>query len=214
VTRVRIWATPILLLIVIFLAVALAVKTGFISRAKLSDNRDWLPVVSSIVSAGAILVTALLAYFRFFRGRTFASRAVLTVEVTVLTAPCGGSLHTVVTKASNVGTAPIWNPQVQIEVTEINNEGEANSRTLEATYKLAGEPSSERVSVNVLDSGETTDFTSQTMIDREVWAVTYLITLRSAGYAWSTVRAVEAHSAQRQQVKGMRLRVWRKETSS
>lgn len=62
---------------------------------------------SNLVSAAAILCTALLAYFRFFRGRTFARRAVLEVNITVLTAPYDGSLHTIVAKVTNVGTVPI-----------------------------------------------------------------------------------------------------------
>src|ERR1700722_6438282 len=105
--HVRIWATPALLLIAIGLAIALAIKMHFISRSCLAANKDSLSAGSSVVSAGAILVTAVLAYFRFFRGRTFAKRAVLAVDVSVLTAPHGGSLHTIVTKISNVGTAPI-----------------------------------------------------------------------------------------------------------
>ncbi len=190
--RVRIWATPVLLLIVLILAAALALKTGFISRSKLVANKDWLSVVGSIVSASAILVTAFLAYFRFFRGRTFARRAILTVDITALGAPYGGSLHTVVVHINNVGTAPIWDPRVQIELTEIDSARRTQSRTFEAAYDLAGESSSDRALINVLDSGETTDFAGQTMINREVWAVTYLVTLRSAsGDTWSTVRAVE-----------------------
>lgn len=212
--RVRIWATPALLLIVIVLTVVFAVKTGFISRSKLVANKNWLSVASSIVSAGAILVTALLAYFRFFRGRTFARRALLTVDVTVLTAPCGDSLHTIVTKVSNVGTAPIWDPRVQIGVTEIDSEGRPRTRTLEATYQLAGGTSSSRASINVLDSGETTDFASQTMIERKVWAVTYLVTLRSARDAWTTVRAVEAHNPQSKKVRVRRLPILRKKDRS
>lgn len=208
--RVRIWATPALLLVVIVLAVILTVKTGFISRSKLVANKDWLSVVSNIVSAGAILVTALLAYFRFFRGRTFARRAVLTVDVTVLTAPCGDSLHTIVTKVSNVGTAPIWDPRVEIGVTEIDGEGRSHTCTLEATYQLAGETYLSRASINVLDSGETTDFVSQKMIKRKVWAVTYLVALRSARDTWTTVRAVEAHNPLNAQARRTRLPILRK----
>lgn len=197
--RVRIWAMPVLLLIAIGLTIALAIKMRLISRAELSTNKDWLSAGSSVVSAGAILVTAVLAYFRFFRGRTFARRADLAVDVNVLTAPRGDSLHTVVTKISNVGTSPIWDPQVQLEITETNNAGRVKPRTLEATYDLAGLSSSDGRSISVLDSGETADFVCQTMIDREAWAVTYLVTLRCAGGdAWSTVCAVKAHDSQHQ----------------
>lgn len=207
--RVRIWATPVLLLTAICLAIALAVKMHYISRSELEANKDWLSTGATVVSAGAILVTAVLAYFRFFRGRTFASRAILEVDVTVLTAPHGGSLHTVVTKVSNVGTTPIWNPQVHLEITEMECVGSVNSRTLQAAYKLAGASPSDRNSINVLDSAETADFACQTMIGQDVWAVTYLVTLRSAGGdAWSTVRAVEAHDPQRQVSAGKAL-LWR-----
>jgi hypothetical protein len=118
--------------------VALAVKMHFISRPELSANRDWLSAGSSVVSAGAILVTSILAYFRFFRGRTFARRADLAIDVNVLTAPHGGSLHTIVAKVSNVGTTPIWHPQVQVKITETDNDGRVQTRTLEAAYDLTG----------------------------------------------------------------------------
>ena len=207
--RVRIWATPALLLIAIGLAVAVAVKMHIISRTQLQANQAWLSAGSSVVSAGAILVTAILAYFRFFRGRTFARRIVLAVEATVLTAPHGESLHTVTTKITNVGTVSIWNPQVQVEMTETSNSGDVKSRTLPATYKLAGPSRSPRGSISVLDSGETADFVCQTMVDRGIWAVTYLVTMRSTGGdAWSTVRAVEAHNPQ-SQISTSRTPLWR-----
>jgi hypothetical protein len=202
--RARIWATPVLLLVVLALAAAFAVKIGFISRSKLVANKDWLSVGSAILSAAAILITALLAYFRFFRGRTFARRAVLTVDVTVLNAPYGGSLHTIVVHVNNVGTIPIWNPRIAIEVTEIDTAGGKWSSALEASYELAGASSSDRSLINVLDSDETTDFVAQTMINRKVWAVTYLVTLRSSsGDAWSTVRAVEAQGIPYLQLGGI-----------
>jgi hypothetical protein len=207
--RARIWATPVLLAIAIGLAIALAAKMHYLSRSELEANKDWLSTASTVVGAGAILVTAVLAYFRFFRGRTFASRAILDVAVTVLTAPHGDSLHTVVTKVSNVGTTPIWDPQVNIEITELQATGEANSRMLQAVYKLAGTSPSDRYSINVLDSAETADFVCQPMIDQDVWAVTYLITLRSAGKdAWSTVCAVQAHDPQ-PQIPTLRALLWR-----
>ena len=207
--RVRIWATPALLLIAIGLTVAVAVKMHFISRYQVQENQAWLSAGSSVVSAGAILVTAVLAYFRFFRGRTFARRIVLAVEATVLTAPCGGSLHTVTTKITNVGTVSIWNPQVQVEMTETSNSSDGKSRILPATYKLVGPSPSRRGSISVLDSGETADFVCQTMVDRKVWAVTYLVTMRSTGGdAWSTVHAVEAHNP-RSQLSTGRIPLWR-----
>jgi len=209
--RVRIWAAPILALVVFGLAIAFAVKTGFISRSKLVANRSWLSLVSSIVSAAAILIAAALAYFKFFRGRTFAIRANLTVDVTVLGAPDGGSLHTIVVQADNVGTAPIWNPEVQIEVTELDTLGHTRSYLLRASYRLAGVSRSDRSLIDVLDSGEIADFVIQTMIGRKVWAVTYLVTLRSsAGDAWSTIRAVEGPGAPRQQPRGFHRLIERK----
>lgn len=190
--RARVWATPVLLLLVIILAIALTFKTGLISPSKPNKNSSWLSVAISLVNTVAILVTALLAYFRFFRGRTFARRVLLTASVTILAAPSGDAFHTVVLQANNVGTIPVWDPRVQIDVTELYSAGESRSSALEASYRLAGETSSNRTLINVLDSGETADFVTQKMIDRKVWAVTYLITLRSiAGDAWSTVSAVE-----------------------
>lgn len=147
--RVRIWAVPLLVIVVLGLAVAFAVKSGFISRSKLVANKGWLSVASGVVSAAAILTTAVLAYFKFFRGRTFARRAILTVDVTVLGAPYGGSLHTIVVQANNVGTAPIWEPRVQIEATELDTLGQTRSYLLQASYRLAGVSRSDRSLINV-----------------------------------------------------------------
>lgn len=192
--RIRIWAPPVLLLVITALAATLAARSGLISRARLASNKDWLDVVGGVASSAAILVTAVLAYFRFFRGRIFARRASLAVDVTVLTGPDGGSLHTIVLHVSNVGTAPIWNPRVQIKITELSRSDTAVSRTVEATYELAGEAPTDRTLINVLDSGEMTDFAAQTIIGSDTWAVTYLLTLRSSAKdAWSAVHAVAGH---------------------
>jgi hypothetical protein len=195
--RVRIWAPPVLLLIIAALAVGLAARGGFISRARLTANKDWLDVTGTIVSSAAILVTAILAYFRFFRGRTYARRADLTLDVTVLTGPDGKSLHTIVLRVSNVGTAPIWDPRVQIRMTERSLSGTTETQTFEATYDIAGDTSADRTLVSVLDSGESTDFVAQALVGHDTWAITYLATLRSSAKdAWSAVRAVAGHETE------------------
>jgi hypothetical protein len=192
--RTRIWAVPVLVLVIVALAIALAVRGGLISPARLTANRGWLDVAGGIASSAAIVVSAFLAYFRFFRGRTFARRASLAIEVTVVTSPDGESLHTIVARVSNVGTAPIWDPRVQVLMTEFGRSGAARSRTLDAACDLAGETPADQKLVSVLDSGETTDFAAQAIIGRGTWAVTYLATLRSSAKdAWSGVCAVAAH---------------------
>jgi hypothetical protein len=78
---------------------------------------------------------------------------------------------------------------------ETNSGGSTKDRALQASYELADLRPSDRRTLSVMDSGETADFVCQTMVDREVRAVTYLVTLRaSGGDAWSTVRAqLEGH---------------------
>jgi hypothetical protein len=194
--RVRIWAAPVLLLVIAILATLLAARGGLISRAGLVANKGWLDVAGKLTSSAAILVTAILAYFRFFRGRTFARRASLAVDVTVLTRPDGNSLHTIVLHVSNIGTAPIWDPRVQVRITESCHSGTNRSRTVEATYDLAQEEPADRALISVLDSGEMTDFAAQATIGQDTWAVTYLATLRSSAKdTWSVVHAVAGHEA-------------------
>lgn len=196
--RFHAWATPVLLLIILSLLIALGVKFHVLTRSAIRANKDWIPAASSAVSAASVLVTAVFAYFRFFRGRTFARRIDLAVEAAVLTGPHGHSLHTILVRARNIGTIPIWNPQVQVEVIETSGTRKATPRTLQAVYEVAGPSPSLRHTTNVLDSAEMADFACQTTISPDVWAVTYRVTLRSAGGdAWSTVHAVNAHDAER-----------------
>ena len=146
---------------------------------------------------------------RFVSYRRFG--ATLEVDVTVLDAPSDASLHTIVLHVSNVGTAPIWDPRVQVKITEIHGAGTTTPRMLEANYQLAGIRKSDRKLINVLDSDETTDFVAQTMVDQAVWAVTYLVTLRSsAGDAWSTVHSIEGHRALQPQVLRQSRHAWQK----
>jgi hypothetical protein len=194
--RVRIWVAPVLLLVIAVLAAALAARSGLISRAGFVANKDWLDVAGNLTSSAVILVTAFLAYFRFFRGRTFARRASLAVDVTVLTGPDGNSLHTIVLHVSNIGTAPIWAPRVQVKITESRRSGNTKVRIVEATYDLVQEAPADRALVSVLDSGEITDFAAQASIGQDTWAVTYVATLRSSAKdAWSVVHAVPGHEA-------------------
>lgn len=78
--RLRIWATPVLLAVVTILALALARKVGVLSLDWLKSNKDALAAINSAVSIVAVLVASVLAYYRFFRGRTLATRADLSIE--------------------------------------------------------------------------------------------------------------------------------------
>jgi len=188
---VRSLLNPLLATLLIGLICAYAIVHHYLKWSWLNQNKDELAALNSLIGVAAILVGGVLAYYRFFRGRTFSTRAELAMKVDVLEIPTKGFLHVLTLSIKNVGTVSIWTPQPVVRVTA-HREGTDDSVELVDNWYDAtiGQGQSPRLSV--LDSGESNDFFMHRTFSKDVWAVTYLATVGcSSGDSWTKLSTVE-----------------------
>jgi hypothetical protein len=165
--------------IVAALILADLVKYRWLTASALGNNKDALSALSSAVSVIAICVGAVFSYYRFFRGRTFYSRAELKIDVTVIPRDAAVNMHAVIVEAKNIGTLPIWSPSLVLSVVQSGPNGEKID--VLDSWSIAKSPRGEAGTVAVIDSGETAPFWTDLAIPTEVWAVFYTAFVHSAG---------------------------------
>jgi len=172
------------------LGVTNLVKHGFLTWDTLKDHKEALDGASSAISILVLTVGAVLSYFRFFHGRTFATRAELDLAVCVYSLPNGYLLHTISLSLKNVGGSAIWNPQPVIAITVADENG-SRSAGLVNRWVDPLEPSDGAMRVAVVDTGETGRFPFQRTFDAQVWTVTYLASVTcDSGDVWKHVQIV------------------------
>lgn len=88
----RLWATPALLAILTILLLAYSCKIGILSLHWFKVNKDALTAINNLCTTTAVIIGGILTYYRFFRGRTFAARAELSIDVDVVEGPENSSL--------------------------------------------------------------------------------------------------------------------------
>ena len=121
--RPRMWATPVLLIILIVLLLVYSHKFGTFSLDWFRVNKDSLAAINSLCSTAAVIVASTLAYFRFFYGRTFTTRVELSIDVDVIDGPGSICLHSITLSAKNIGTVTIWDPRPCVHVVARRNDG-------------------------------------------------------------------------------------------
>jgi len=190
--RVRPWLTPVLLLVIAALGLILARKAGVLSFAWLKSNKDALDAVGSVVTLTAVAAGGVLGYYRFFRGRTWTSRADLSLEVNVVDGAPDRLLHSIGLTVANRGTVPIWDPLPIVRVTARFTDGAVAESVVNSWYEPPEFASMKRGSAQVIDSEETAAFFAEHLVDAKAWAVSYAATLTCrSGDVWTVVRTVK-----------------------
>src|SRR5687768_16357878 len=105
--RIRIIATPVLIAILFVLVLTYAAKHEVLSLDWFKANKDALAAINSTCTGLIIVVTGVLAYYRFFRGRTFVVRAEPSTEVDLVVGPNDSIMHFARVSITNVGTITI-----------------------------------------------------------------------------------------------------------
>jgi hypothetical protein len=196
--RLRIWVTPVLLTVLAVLGLAHARKAGILSLTWLNANKDAVATVSSMVNVLVLAVGSALAYFRFFRGRTLATRADISIDVDVIAAPSGSLLHSIAISVNNKGTVTIWEPRPMIQVKARYPDGKISEFTIDRWIDEQHEAADRRGStrgISAIDSDETADFFTEHVFDEDIWAVTYAVSVTcSTGDTWTKLRTVSNSS--------------------
>jgi len=176
--------------VAIVLALANLIKEGYITWDILRDRKDALNAAASAINILVVLVGAVLSYFRFFRGRTFSTRADLDLSVEVIPLPDNRRLHAITFRVKNVGNTPIWNPRPIIEISLLGPTGSQHFGVINSWSDVLSAPDGP-LRVAVLDPGETGTFATRREFDADVWVVTYAASVTcDSGDVWKHVRLV------------------------
>ena len=155
-------------------AAALIVANFFKYRATivggLAEHKDPLSAAASAVNIAAVSVGAVLSYYRFFRGRTFSTRADLGLSVSIIPTPSDTYLHAVYLRIKNIGTLSIWDPRPSLQIRYYGQH--PGVETLESWRELEA-PGRRRRGLPVVDAGEVASFSAILEVPRSTWAVGY-----------------------------------------
>lgn len=110
----RLLQVPVLLAIVIVLAIAVLVVRGLVTPATLTKNKDAVGVISDLVTLALVVVGAVLAYYKFFRGRTLAEKLEIKLTTGLVERSGGGLLHWLEIELTNKGSVTIRDPEVRV----------------------------------------------------------------------------------------------------
>lgn len=189
-TRYREIVIPALATVVSILVLGNLIKYKLLTASALGANKEALGALSSAVSIIAISLGAIFSYYRFFRGRTFYSRAELRIDVTVIPQKTGTNMHAIIVEVKNIGTLPIWNPSLVLAIVESGPDGE-RERVLDKWSEVKS-PKGESGTAAVIDSGETAPFWTAIEVAESTWAVFYTAFVHSdAGEIWKRVSVVK-----------------------
>lgn len=167
------------LLVIGFLALANLVKFGYLSKNLLVQNKDLIDVIGTIVTSSLLVLGAIVAYYRFFRGRTFSVNANVNMDVSIHETNQDFLLHVVNIELANKGAFPIWEPSATLfayphGMSDLNKVDEVNLWI----PKLANELKDH---IQVVYAGETEQFYAFHRVPRTIWAVTYVVQMTSRG---------------------------------
>lgn len=174
---------PVLLAATAVLLLVYFRKIGVLSLDWLKVNKDALAAIGGLCSTTAVIVASILAYCRFFHGRTLTTRAELSINVDVIDGLENAYLHSINVSVKNIGTATIWDPRLSVHVAVRNNDAPGLEFKIDRwretsefskprprgtiAKKLGAEPR------EMIDSGEVADFFAEREIGKDAWAVTY-----------------------------------------
>src|SRR5262245_41262490 len=172
-----------LILVVAGLFLGNLIRHGVLSASKLSQSKDALAALQSAVQILFIVLGAIFSYYRFFRGRTFVSRANVKVEVSVVETSKDVNLHWVTIEFQNLGTVSIWGPEPEVIVELIGPNGVTKDSWRD--WREASTGRERHRGLSVVDSGETISFTASNDVRTSVWAVHYQVFVTDAdGVRW------------------------------
>jgi len=168
-----------LVIVVSFLVAANVFRYGQVSKNTIVENKEVIDVVIKSVGSTLLLVGAVASYFRFFRGRTFAARANLKLEISVFETDRDFKLHVIDCEVTNIGSVPIWEPRPIITV-HLYGPGDLKTYDIDNWWHPMWKKKN-IYATDLIDSQESAQFYASQHIPLEVWAVTYSAAIETRG---------------------------------
>jgi hypothetical protein len=171
----------LLSIIATVLFVAVLFHYRIISKTILVQNKNFIELLSTIITTSIVLLGALFSYFRFFRGRTLAPRLKLSAHIDVIKATDTEYLHVLNFEVTNIGSVAIWNLRPDVEIQYHGTEQKTKENI--TAWQTPMEEDNNKISM--LDTEESSQYIVRRLVPIEIWAVTYYTkaTLES-GHSW------------------------------
>ncbi|MEZ5398371.1 MAG: hypothetical protein R2729_01805 [Bryobacteraceae bacterium] len=158
-----------LLLVIVVLLVAVGIKDGRISKASLSNDKDFFDAISKFVSVVAIIIGGSLSYFRFFRGRTFREKMVI-IPSAGRVAVSNGNLHWLEVELKNTGSVAVWNYRLRV-LAQLHGESEP----IQEVHEFVKWPCDAEKREHLIDVGESSYEHALLFVPKDVSAVSFRI---------------------------------------
>ncbi|MEP1571580.1 hypothetical protein [Roseibium album] len=164
-------------------------RLGFLSPDWLSANKDSLSALSSITTITIISTGAVFSYYSFFRGRTFSLRAQLELTATLHKTSEDDILQAYSLVVTNVGTSTIWNPQPTVRMVWHGQNNTVTEKIVDYWIEETHEDAANQTPI--IEPAEKAQFFGQYIVPKEIWAVTYHVTLSDdSNHNWSISKTV------------------------
>ncbi|PSR56886.1 hypothetical protein AHMF7605_27005 [Adhaeribacter arboris] len=181
----------LLTILIVILGVGTLFKYNILTFQKLATNKDLIGVFKDIITIIALIVGALLSYFRFFSGRTFSTKADIELEAVLIETPTKSIMHALTVSIINKGSLTIWEPEAILSVQEYTENGAQEEVVYEQFLRTSYFRKGEKGDV-VIDAGEKAYFTFLQEFNLSTWAVTYTAEIRNdRGRIWQKAITVE-----------------------
>jgi hypothetical protein len=176
----------VLILLILFLSFGLGnlFKYQVITNDKLIHNKELVSVLKDIITIIAVVIGAILSYFRFFIGRTFSAKADIEFDVSLIETPEKMIMHVLTVSIVNKGNLTIWQPMAKIGVRQFNSKETKNEDIIERFLEKSYFADNEKREA-VVDAGEKAYFMIWREFESTTWAVSYAAEVTSSnGRKW------------------------------
>lgn len=168
-----------MLLIASALFVAVLYKEGFLSSKTIVANKDLIDALSKVLTSLGLIVGAVLSYFRFFKGRTFRSKLVMSCQSGMIPL-MSSNLHWLNIQIENKGSVAIWNYDLRVEATYHG----PNPANVPVDQFLVA-PGEDETAERLIDVGESSFVHAILEVPQEVPALSFRVSVTDqAGAFW------------------------------
>lgn len=174
------------LILVFFAALIIAVIIMIDTNWNLVvSKRDIITIIKDVVSAIAILIGGFFAYFKFFKGRTFAPKAEVNIELQLIETPANSILHVIKIHFINKGSTTIWNPTATTGIHRFSKVKEFDYELIHGLKEVSFFEDGGKITSYMIDPGEKNYFSLNHEYDKSIWAVSYDVQVTSKdGTTW------------------------------
>jgi hypothetical protein len=173
----------ILAVLILVLLLLISVKYSILTKPVIVANKDFIGVLKDLLTILAIIVGALLSYFRFFSGRLFSEKADIDIKCSVIETPQKTLFHILTVSMTNKSNITIWHPEAKLVIRKFSPDKNQNEELVDDFYE-SDHFKNDKMDA-IIDSGETASYVIWREFETKVWAVAYSVEITSdSGRKW------------------------------